>query len=596
MFTFRQKILFSYLAVFLVFLAILFPFASHMVKKIVVNAMQERTEELIHKIQSAPNNDALIRRLKEQKPQIFFRVSVISDDMKVLYDSHTKRLFGPRFSQDYVVSHREILEAAETGKGYNEEYSELLAQKFSYLAKAFDFHGKKYIIRTAFPYKYVTDLTRDFEIGFLAIATAVLVLFSILTWLIINHLTRPIHDIITAVRPYQEGEKSMLPEVILKSASPGDEFHKLAQTLNSLSLRIQKQINSLVEERNEKKTVLESLEEGVVAVNSHMIITFANTMAQKILGMSEDQLIGQSFIVTEENKCYNLLLECQEHHEPKSSTIQMKNKAGRNYYDIVAAPKKDKSGAILVLQDKTSHYKILRMRTDFVANASHELKTPITIIQGFAETLHDNPELPIATTMEITQKIMTSCVRMTTLIKDLLTLTDIEHIPLSRLDICDLYALTERCSEMVKQVYPDTEITITRLDADEMTIVADINLMEMALLNLIENAAKYSVPPAKIAIQMGHSGDSYIKYGVKDSGIGIPKANIDHIFERFYTVNKQESRKKGGSGLGLAIVDTIIEKHFGTISVESEEGVGTTFTLLLPVDLKNLPVSASHYL
>ena len=110
--------------------------------------------KLIEKIQTAPNDEALIRRLKEQKALVFFRISVINNERKVLYDSHTKRILGPRFSQEYVVEHPEVFDAFKMGRGYSEDYSELLGQKFAYLAIAFDFHGKTYVLRTAFPYKY----------------------------------------------------------------------------------------------------------------------------------------------------------------------------------------------------------------------------------------------------------------------------------------------------------------------------------------------------------------------------------------------------------------------------------------------------------
>jgi len=147
MIPFRQKIFFIYLIVFFLFLAGLFPFVNHTVEKLSRKIMCDRATELIERIQSAPSDEALVRKLKEQKALVFYRVSVISDQHKVLYDSHTKRLLGPRFSQEYVVYHPEVNDAFEKGIGYNEDYSELLGQKFSYLAKSFTFHGKTYVLR-----------------------------------------------------------------------------------------------------------------------------------------------------------------------------------------------------------------------------------------------------------------------------------------------------------------------------------------------------------------------------------------------------------------------------------------------------------------
>jgi PAS domain S-box-containing protein len=581
MLSLRQKVFISYVVVFLVFIALIFPFASRTVKKISAKAMEDRITELITQIQPASNNDALIRRLKEQKPSIFFRVSVITDEKKVLYDSHTKRLLGPRFSQEYIVDHPEVLEAFEKGTGYYDDYSELLEQKFAYMAKAFDFHGKTYVIRSAFPYKYVIDLTRDCELGFLWLATAILLLFSIMTWFIINHLMSPIQQIINAVKPYQEGIQNTIPEIKLRRNS-SNEFKKLALTLNSLSAKIQKHIDNLTYERNEKEAILESLVEGVIAIDGNMEITYANNMALKLLGFERDKLINQSFGITDQQKCHALLAACQRDKKALTDTLIIKKDGKTTYLDIVAAPKGKDSGAILVMQDKTTHYKLLEMRKDFIANASHELKTPITIIRGFAEALHDNPDLPRETTLLVTQKIVNNCQRMTNLIKDLLTLSDVENLPQSRLVECDICEIIQNCAESLQHVFPDAQLRIHRLSDEDLHLMADPSLMELAMSNLIENAAKYSVPPAQIDITLEKKAH-WIIITIADKGIGIPAADLEHVFERFYTVDKAHSQKLGGSGLGLSIVQTIINKHFGEISVTSEVGKGTIFTIRLPI-------------
>lgn len=581
MLSFRQKIFISLVGVFLVFIALMFPFATHTVRKIATKAMEDRANELIAKIETAPNNDALIRRLKEQKATLFFRVSVIDNDRKILYDSHTKRLLGPRFSQEYVVDHPEVLQAFEKGLGYNEDYSELLEQKFSYLAKAFDFHGKTYVIRSAFPHKYVSDLTHDCEMGFLGLATAILLLFSFMTWFIIHRLTSPIQQIINAITPYQQGKQNAIPEIHLRPANANDEFGRLAMTLNSLSAKIQNHINTLTAERNEKEAILESLVEGVIATDNHMRVTYANSRALKILGFTAEQLLDKPFAIADQPTAYALLAACQKEKKALTDTLTLFKEGSKTYLDIVAAPNGEGEGAILVMQDQSPHYKLLEMRKDFIANASHELKTPITIIRGFAEMMHDHPELPEATTVEITGKIVKNCQRMTGLIKDLLTLSDIENIPASRLVKCDIAAITAHCCSTLQGVFPDAVLAIHK-DADQSyTLVADPSLLELAIMNLIENGIKYSKPPAHIDITLQNTADG-LKLTIADQGIGIPAVDLEHIFERFYTVNKAHSQKLGGSGLGLSIVQTIVHKHFGQISVASEPDHGTTFTVVLP--------------
>lgn len=586
MFSFRQKILLSYLAVFLTFLILMFPFVRSWVHRIIFQAMEARTSEIIENIKDAPNNEALVRRLKDQKSIMFFRSSVITNEHKVLYDSHTKRLLGPKFSQEFVIDHPEVIEAFKDGLGYHEDYSDLLNQEFSYLAKAFDFHGLTYVLRTAFPHKYVLEITHDMEIGFLGFVTIILLMFSIMTWYVIHHLTKPIQRIIDAVKPYQEGTQATLPAIDIGKISSRDEFSKLASTLNSLSLKIQNHIDLVTQERNEKEAILESLGEGVIAVNKEMEIAYTNYISLKLLNYLNQQLVGEKVSVLQQERCENLLKECQKENKLLTDTLEIYQEGKKLYLDLIAAPKKNNEGAILVLQDKTAHYKLFEMRRDFIANASHELKTPITVIRGFAEALHDNHNLPREMLELMTAKIMRSCTRMTSLIKDLLTLADIENIPSSRLSQCDIYALVERCGSMLMEAFPDTQLKIEKAQ-ESISLIADSDLLELAIMNLIENGVKYSNRPAYITILLEENADEVI-IQVKDQGIGIPLSDQEHIFDRFYTVDKAHSQKMGGSGLGLSIVKTIIEKHFGTISLRSQVNEGTTFIIHLPKLKMNL--------
>ncbi|WP_042279576.1 sensor histidine kinase [Candidatus Protochlamydia sp. R18] len=584
MFSFRQKIFISYVFVFCIFIIPLFPLVSHWVHRIIIKGMENRASEIIAHIQDAPNKETLIKRLKDQKSNIFFRMGIISEESKVLYDSHVKRILGPKFHQNYVLDHPEVREAFDCGLGFHEAYSKILQQKFTYFAKSFGYQNKTYVLRTAFPQQYVDEMTRDFEIGFLVFATAILLLFSVITWIAMNHLTKPIQKIIQSARSYQMGGQQSFSEIDTSNLNPKDDFTKLALTLNSLSAKIRNHIHILTQERDEKEAILESLVEGVIAVDRTMCIAYANHMAIKFIGLNQLDLIGQKFSSLNQEKYLTLLRQCQEEEKPLIDTLEINIEGKKLYLDIVAAPKRNNSGAILVLQDKTAHYKIFEMRRDFIANASHELKTPITIIRGFAEALYDNPGLPQDIQNEITTKIVRNCKRMTALIKDLLTLADIENIPSSRLSLCDLFDLTTRCQSMLHEIFPDAEVNI-ETSSDDIKLIVDEDLFELAIMNLIENAAKYSSRPAHIFVKLNDLSD-HIVIEVADQGIGIPLADQEHIFDRFYTVDKAHSQKMGGSGLGLSIVKTIIEKHFGTITLKSELGKGSTFTITLPKSIR----------
>lgn len=241
--------------------------------------------------------------------------------------------------------------------------------------------------------------------------------------------------------------------------------------------------------------------------------------------------------------------------------------------------KKEKN--LLMGQLDASHHKVLEMGKDFVSNASHELRTPITIIRGFAETLQDLPELSPEMLGDITEKIVRNCHRMDTLVRSLLTLADIENLSSARFHACELISLIEGCCHILLSLHPEVKITFEQ-NLENLTVPADRDLLELAVMNLLENAVKYSPAPASITITLSQK-ERETEFSIRDKGIGIPEGDLEHVFERFFTVNKAHSRRLGGAGLGLSIVKTIIEKHDGSISVCSKLGEGSTFRVLLPL-------------
>lgn len=587
--SFRQKIFLSQCVLFLIFAALLFPFVEKTVHKIVRRSLQEETGSLIDQLRTAKTEDEMVQRLKMQELFVFFRVSLLNEKGELIYDSYLTRTLGERFQPLYPSSHPEVLQALKDGEGYSEGYSDIFAQKFAYSAELFHFQGKLYILRTAFPFTQLQELTSQFEVGFLLFSLFALLIFSGMTWFAFYRLSLPIQQIIQAVRPYKTGHEERLPHITLKrSISDQDEFGRLAHTLNSLSERIQNQIQQAVEERNEKEAILESLGEGVIALDAEETIRYVNFIGSKMLEIPKRQLLGKTIFEIEEKyptflvkRCAALLKACQDRATVLTDSVLLENEK-RVYLDLIAAPKLHGKGAILVLQDKSSHYKVLEVGKDFVANASHELRTPITIIKGFAETLQDLPEMSPEMLSDITEKIVRNCQRMDTLIKNLLTLADIDNLPDSRFQSCDLVALVENCRDLLLSVHPTASVIIKK-GSEIITIAADPDILELAIMNLLENAVKYSRAPAHISVSIQQLGEE-VELVIQDKGIGIPPEDVEHVFDRFYTVNKAHSRRLGGAGLGLSIVKNIIEKHGGTISVASKLGEGTAFTLLLPTN------------
>ncbi len=438
------------------------------------------------------------------------------------------------------------------------------------------------------PSTQVEGLTQNFELGFLIVGGSILLFFMLMTWLVFFRMSIPIQNIINAIKPYQKTE--ILPRIPLDAAlGEEDDFNRLTQTLNSLSDRVRSQIQSLTEERNEKGAILESLGEGVIAIDSLGRVTYINYTGTKMLMISKNELIGELFPKHRKNapgplltKCRVLLEKCQEEGHVITDSIAI-DEPSKLYLDLIAAPISKGQGAILVIQDKTSQQKVLEMGKDFIANASHELRTPITIIKGFAETLQDMPELPREMISDMTEKIVRNCQRMESLVKNLLTLADIENIPEANFQPADLVLLIDNCKHLLLSVHPTVNFSFEK-SGDKIMINADADLLELAIINLLENAVKYSPSPAQVSVSLEEHKDEVI-LKISDKGIGIPPGDVDHIFERFYTVDKARSRRLGGAGLGLSIVKTIISKHGGTIRATSTLQVGTTFIITLPYNI-----------
>jgi len=588
-FRFSQKITASYFLLFFFFFLLLFPFVPKTVDLIMQNNMLQTEDALIKKMQQASNLDDMIDKLKEREFAVAHRMSIIDKEGHVLYDSHLERLTGKKASKNYTTAHPEVLEAFESknGEGYSEKYSVLFAENFAYVAKSFKFQGKKYVLRMAFPLKYVRHLSRKFEIGFMALASIVLILFGTMTWLVINHITRPIRKIIAQIVPYQEGNVDHMPLIKVPSHAEKDEFFKLAATLNRLSERIGEQINSITKERDTKMSILESLHEGIISLDHQGDLSDINGAACRFLKLSKKQLEGKCIYDLAKQSSSLVIQTIAEMFQGidnnEHSSVEKTLHLDEGYMVVITmVPNRKTRGATLSIRDSTSQFQVIQLGKQFVANASHELKTPITIVRGFAETLHEHPNLPIEQRQEITAKIEKSCERMDTLIKSLLNLTEIENIPFEQfIERCDLYKITQNCIHFLTSVHPNAEIEIIPDEntSEDFEILGHPDLIELTLFNFLNNAAKYCKDIPRIKIVFKRRG-KHILVDIQDEGVGIPKNDLDHIFERFFRVDKARSRHLGGVGLGLAIAKTILDKHGAQISVQSTFGQGTTFTLI----------------
>ena len=335
------------------------------------------------------------------------------------------------------------------------------------------------------------------------------------------------------------------------------------------------------------EAIFELLDEGVLILDRKGNVEYLNFIAAKMLGFSKKTLLKANLRSFREkiepqfiDRCLQLAASCEAQKSPVTDSISIENRR-KMHLDLIAAPRGETGGAVIVMQDNSNHYRILEMGKDFVANASHELRTPITIIRGFAETLQDLPEISEEMLQDITDKIIRNCQRMDYLVKSLLMLSDIESLPLSNLQNCNMEEFLKECKEDILSAGKKVDVKIMVESKEPMIAHIAPDLFSLAVLNLLENAVKYSKSDAQITITLKNQKESILIY-IADQGEGIPPDDVEHVFERFYTVNKAHSRKLGGAGLGLSIVKTIVEKHGGTISVASKLGEGSSFTIALP--------------
>jgi signal transduction histidine kinase len=333
----------------------------------------------------------------------------------------------------------------------------------------------------------------------------------------------------------------------------------------------------------EKEMLLDHLDEGVLIVDGNLHVMNANKQAALMFGVLKTHLLGDYFTDSDDlpplaEKCVEALKRCLKNGIVVNGSYTDINPS-RTYFDLVVTPA-HQDAMIVIIQDQSSHYRMMKMGKDFIANASHELRTPITIIRGFIETLSEMQQVTESMLEDIIEKVMRNCTRMENLIKNLLILADLDYLPKNQVHECDVVGIVDYCTHTLKSVHKHVDIRL-RQNKEKMLIKGDPDLLELAIMNLLQNAVKYSPKGPDLTVNLEEILGE-VRVSVADRGCGIAEKDLRNIFDRFYTVDKARSRKLGGAGLGLSIVKMIVERHDGTISATSTVGEGTEFTASLP--------------
>jgi two-component system phosphate regulon sensor histidine kinase PhoR len=527
------------------------------------------------------NRSAIDQICKKIAQQVPTRITVILPSGKVIGDSEKDPA-----TMDNHVDRPEVRQALRGQVGMSRRYSRTLGQDMMYvgipLRRDANIVG---VIRASVSLASIDETLRSIEIKIVMGGLLIALFATILSLWVSRRISRPIEEIKKGAESFARGDF----ECRLPVENP-EEIGSLSETMNQMAVELQERIRKMTKQRNELEAVLSSMLEGVIAVDNDERIISMNQAAGEMLEAHPSQAQGRTIQEVIRNvDLQRLVRKALSGVEPVEEDVvlyaeeeRMLNGHSTALYDEDG----HRMGALLVLNDVTRLKKLESVRRDFVANVSHEIKTPIAAIQGFVETLRDGAIENREDTERFLGIIQKHVGRLNAIIEDLLSLSRIEQeegnqeIVLSKGRVRDVLSMAIQVSQ-VKATQKNIRMTLSCRE----DLMAKINppLLEQAVVNLLDNAIKYSDPESSVRIE-AKQVDGEVLVTVRDQGCGIEKKHIPRLFERFYRVDKARSRKLGGTGLGLAIVKHVTQAHGGRVTVESTPGKGSAFCLHLPAN------------
>jgi two-component system phosphate regulon sensor histidine kinase PhoR len=516
------------------------------------------------------------------------RVTFIRGDGVVLGDSD----HDPK-TMDNHLKREEVIKAKESGVGRAVRRSDTVKENLLYVAKLVDpANPNSDIIRLALSLKTVD---KSIQRIWLTLLIGLLILFvaaALISYRVASGLTRPLEQITRVSKRIKNLDYQA--RVTVKRS---DEIGELGQAINAMADSLQVQMARIHQNESQLASVLDNMINGIIMIDQTGRIGLINRYAEELLGFSARELVGRHY--GEAKQQYELSqiikdgLERREHlREEITFYFPEERLLDLNLVPIIE-DKEVFGGILLVLQDVTAIRRLERMRSEFVANVSHELKTPITAVKGFAETLLGGAVNDPETARSFLQIIFDESDRLNRLIGDILELSKIEsrRVPLQFSPI-ELSTFINKTIELMGSEALRKNIRISVKVEPDIYIEADEDRLRQIIMNLLANGISYTPEGGQVSIHaepvtskgIGERMDyDHIRIHISDTGIGIPKKDLPRIFERFYRVDKARSRSSGGTGLGLSIVKHLVELHRGSISVDSKVGNGSTFTIELPV-------------
>lgn len=489
------------------------------------------------------------------------RCTYIDSDGNVIYDT-----LG-----DITENHKdreEVQGALDKGEYYVIRVSSTDKEKLVYYSLRLD-NGN--ILRVSVPFegaKYFNMYSVTYSI---LICVAVLIFTLTISMKLVRTIIAPLNELQNVTDKMAKGDLH-----IRVRPRKNDELGLLGETFNKMADQLQSKMNEVLDKQNRLESIVRSMESGVIAIDLNNNIIIANPYAKRIFGIKGD-VTGENLF--EHINDFDINHFLQEEVDNGAKEIKIFHPAERELKikKSLILNGHDKIGKVICVQDISDIKRLENMRSQFVANVSHELKTPLTSIKGFTETLKyvEDEE----TRKKFLDIIDNEAERLSRLINDILVLSKLESFTRSEDEDFLPNVVIDEVSNIVKNMAENKGINlIINEDNEQMYIHGDKDKFLQVVLNLVENGIKYSNEGATIEVSSFVKNDEYILM-VRDNGIGIPEEDIPRIFERFYRVDK--SRKSGGTGLGLAIVKHIVKIFNGDITVESKLNEGSTFTVTI---------------
>ena len=597
---FFLQLLYFVLPIYIVGWGVQYYFIGPFIEKFYIEETREHLASKAYLIQSAINmkksSVSLQDFVKESSELSEIRITIMDTTGKVFADSEE----DPSLMENHrtVNKRQEIETAIKVGIGSSQRYSTTINEDMLYVAILVDQESRPIIIRTSDSMASLSISINEARGRIILISVIILLVIIPVVIITSRFITRPLFLIGKAAKQISDGD--MLKTIQIpknKFFSNTEEISSIGIALNEMAEELNKRFETITKEKNEQKDMLNyiniiqySMSEGLIAVDLNNKISTINKAAASYLDLDRKKDIGKEFDDKIKNKSLKKIIKSiLKKQRPFTKEIRI-GKVKKTFFIVNGKILKNQSsklvGCLIVMTDVTRLKQLEAMRRVFVANVSHELKTPITSIGGYIETAQG--DIPLETKNEFMEKALEQNFRLNSIIDDLLRLSRIEAMQDE-----ETFALSNQAIlPIVEGSIEDIRGTIKKYNAKVLCncsekINADIDsqLLREALINLLENAIKYGVDNSTVILSVKRKSNK-ILIDIENKGEVIPEKERDRIFNRFYRVDKSRSKKTGGTGLGLAIVKHISIVHNGTIEVHKSDGDTTVFRLTLPA--KNL--------